>query len=387
MVRKKQLSALLIVIILLIGFPIIFVIHEIRHITLNRMLIEAIEAEQYKEALLLLKLGADGTARRSDSANTGLKATLSRLMDLIRHRRRVSADQVYDDCALAILYAPNGYDVRRTDPEYQQHHPEVQRLALGLLEAGSPTDFWAVESMPDLVLLFHHHNVLNRLLQMHPGVIKRCSLEFADLVDSATLLAHGADPNQNYPDRTPAYSASSAKLKLLLAFGAKVNVADDYHNTPLLSARERGDEAAVSLLLEHGASVRVVNDDGYNPVTLAAAHCSLETVMKLSFRGSDLRKRATSGDTAFIRSMYNSDERVFRWLLAKGVDLNLRGHEGKTPLIAAAECGSLVAIKTLLKRGADASVKEDDGMTALKLARKNRFGEVVRALAAAGVAQ
>jgi ankyrin repeat protein len=354
---KKTVTIIVVIFAVLVGFPGWMVYREVRHTRLNRMLIVAIEAERYKEALSLLKQGADGTARRSDGTDTSFAGAARRLIDKLRHRRTVPTDQVYDDCALAILYAPNGYDTRRTEPEYQKQHPDTQRLALALLKAGSPTDFEAVESMPNLVLIFHHHEVLKKLLEMHPDVVTKCSLEHADMADTSLLLAHGADANDTYDDQTPAFSADAAKLRLLIKYGAKVNVADGFHNTPLLWACDRGDDDAVRVLIEHGANVRARDDDGFTPSLRASGHCRLETVKRLVSQGADVHDRAKSGDTTLILSMYNADQRVFRWLLSQGIDVNLRGKDGKTALMAAAELGLDAAFKTLLASGADPNHK------------------------------
>ena len=70
------------------------------------------------------------------------------------------------------------------------------------------------------------------------------------------LLELGADPNI-YRNSTPLHQASSCGLlevvRLLLSYGAKVNVKDKEGKTPFQVAASKGHHEITELLLEHGA--------------------------------------------------------------------------------------------------------------------------------------
>ena len=59
-------------------------------------------------------------------------------------------------------------------------------------------------------------------------------------------------------------------MQLLLDKGADIESKDNYGQTPLSWAAERGHEAVVQLLLDKGADIESKDDDGRTPLSLAA---------------------------------------------------------------------------------------------------------------------
>lgn len=104
---------------------------------------------------------------------------------------------------------------------------------------------------------------------------------FAGAARSTTvLLESGADPNLVVRSRrahgwTPLFAATVAGrlevIRLLLAAGAEVDVADDHGRTPLLYAALHGQSAAALLLVRGGADPRRADEVGRTPLSVATS--------------------------------------------------------------------------------------------------------------------
>lgn len=80
------------------------------------------------------------------------------------------------------------------------------------------------------------------------------------------LLEHGANPNMVDELGTPLLQAIDQGypdgVRLLLQYGAKVNVKAKYVGTPLMLAASKGYQNIVKMLLDAGANVNLENKDG-----------------------------------------------------------------------------------------------------------------------------
>lgn len=224
----------------------------------------------------------------------------------------------------------------------------------------------------------------------------------ADAATMRALLDKGADPNAPNPDGATALiyaAADSAKAKLLVARGAKVQVQSMAGATPLFVASSAdGNADVVRLLLAKGARVdvqdrvqgmpAVMSGGGKTPPLVAAARLrNPETLRLLLAAGANLNATDANGATALSDAvLYDNAENV-SLLLAAGATVNFPvGGWKQTPLMAAAMHGNPTVVGLLLAAGADVKPRDASGSTALMWASYSEHGDAaaVNALLAAG---
>jgi ankyrin repeat protein len=218
------------------------------------------------------------------------------------------------------------------------------------------------------------------------------------------LLANGADANLTNSSGSTALMFSvtdMAKARLLLESGANVNLASKFGRTALLlAAMSDGSAEIVRLLIAKGADVKVA--DGFKTTALhaAAGGNDTETIRQLIDAGLEVDAVNLAGFTPLMTSASHGNLAAVRMLLAKGANVNAVSNDGSfqkvkagiialghwTPLLLAAPFGPTEVVKTLLDAGAKVNVQDVRGMTPLMLAvgtdRQNL--QVIRALVAKG---
>jgi ankyrin repeat protein len=202
--------------------------------------------------------------------------------------------------------------------------------------------------------------------------------------------------------RTPLIVAASASgsveaVRLLLAKGAKVNVADDVGITPLSAATIVDDGEVVKLLLANGADVnmRATTGQAATPLMGAATNGNLEIVRTLLDRGAN--PQTVSGDsaatvkngpiqfgrvTALHFAVLSGNPEVVRRLLAAGAAVDAADIRGMTPLMLAiaTDRPEPSIIGMLREAGANLSVRSKANETPIDWARKFNHPDVLAAL-------
>jgi ankyrin repeat protein len=163
-------------------------------------------------------------------------------------------------------------------------------------------------------------------------------------------------------------NGSDTEARVLLARGAKPNIADPNGNTALMTAAEKGGEKIVPLLLSHGAKVDLQNRSGQTALFLTTV--------------------APAGHFALTRKFYLMRVHIMQMLLDKGANVNLKSTNGTTPLMMAASNENVEMVEALLKRHADVKARDAQGLTALKLAMQHKSADtIVRLLKQAGATE
>lgn len=169
-------------------------------------------------------------------------------------------------------------------PLLQAVYVGQKELAYKLRQKMDSINVWEAAALGDLTAMKELSLVESGLLDaVAPDGFTPLGLAsfFGQLPVLEWLLLQGADPNipaQNqmavYPIHSSAANRNQATaltgVRLLIAYGAKVNVAQRGGWTPLHQAADHGHRELVDLLLEVGADRTLKSTDGRTPVDMAA---------------------------------------------------------------------------------------------------------------------
>jgi len=154
--------------------------------------------------------------------------------------------------------------------------------------------------------------------------------------------------------------------------------------TSLYVAAASGQTAMVELLLARGARVDVANRVGGSPLYMAAQCGRVEILKILAAAGADVDQGRTDdssvgGSSPLLMACTSGHAAVVKALAELGADLDSRNNNGMTPLMAAAFFGKSDCAVALLEAGCDAAVEHDFPGPAVmfnveKVPRKGRAG-------------
>ncbi|KAI8741937.1 ankyrin-3 [Biomphalaria glabrata] len=191
------------------------------------------------------------------------------------------------------------------------------------------------------------------------------------------LIDNGALVNQACTDGyLPLSLAASAKrdsvVSHLIKKGADVNRVDTrYGMAPLMHAAIAGNVHIVKLLLKYGAKLDITDKWDYSPLMLAAQFKSHLVVSCLIQGGADVNKVSEfDGKSPLILATESNCCDTMQALLQHGAHVNYSKpfhKRGTTALMIAAKLGSSEAVNILLSYKADASLRDEDCATAFSL--------------------
>ena len=149
-----------------------------------------------------------------------------------------------------------------------------------------------------------------------------------------------------------------------------LNVGD----TPIYEAAAHNHPELVRLLLDYGAGINVCTNTGETPLhgAIAAHHLSMVTL--LLDNGADINASLARGQTPLRLAVVRGYADIVALLLARGAQANTRGKTGLTPLHWAALKGQPATVSLLLTHGAGVSAPDDAGRTPLDWAMQ-RIGQ------------
>lgn len=200
------------------------------------------------------------------------------------------------------------------------------------------------------------------------------------------LIKNGAHVNFNTCNGSTALlSAVSCNheeiVNILLKSGAIVNVCDNKQNlTPLHLAACEGYRGIAKMLIEYGADVDVSDYQGATPLILAAINGHREVAQLLLEHGALVHKTSAHGITALHMGAMYSGSAIIQFLLEQGLEIEVRTEHHRTPLLLAAYEGNLAAVCTLLANGADVNSIDDNSNSPLLLSTSRRHIHISEAL-------
>ena len=159
--------------------------------------------------------------------------------------------------------------------------------------------------------------------------------------------------------------------KLLLKFGADINIRNDRFETPLQIACPKNFDKVAELLLEHGCETSVDNISSHSPLYHAAQNNNGKLVEKLLQYGADANIKAKGSFKPLHEAATSESVHAAQMLLEHGVQLEVKDSQGRTPLANAAAKGSLPMVQLILKHGGSVYTKDAIGKTPLMLATGN----------------
>lgn len=199
---------------------------------------------------------------------------------------------------------------------------------------------------------------------------RRCGWGKTALFDAVELS--GYEVNSSLRDLLAA-TKRIAMTRLLLDYGADINIKSDNSESILYAAASGGYTEVLELLLKAGAC-RLLEDttksDGFSP--LMAASCAKQGVVTrmLLEMGADCNKHAANGLDALSLAVepihpVTDPTSTIEALLEYGADVNGDG-QSIPPLSWAVYWNNLVAVKLLLTAGADVNKVDSLGATPLE---------------------
>lgn len=301
-------------------------------------------------------------------------------------------------CALALLVTVGGASA--SDHHLIQAAKDNDRDALQRLLVGDvDVDVTAGDGATALHWAVHWDNVEAVELLLRAGADAGASNDYGvtplalacvnrDPVVVERLLEAGASPNAStLAGETVllacARSGSTASVKSLIAYGADVNVREEWSGqTALMGAVAHRHSEVARVLVENGADVharsipvvRRVNSDGYGgsgngvvemprggftPILFTARSGDLDSARLLLAAGADVNDAAPDGNSVLVVASHSGHTTLAEFFLDQGADPNAAG-AGYTALHTAVLRGDLALVDALLAHGADPNV----GLTA-----------------------
>lgn len=166
--------------------------------------------------------------------------------------------------------------------------------------------------------------------------------------------------------------------KLLIKFGAKVDIANLKGYTALMLATRRGHIDVARLLIKAGANINAVDQDGATAVKLAA-DCGYAEILRLFINaGVNINDKMHDGNGLLIDSVLSSNNKVTAILIEAGADIKNENPNVLSPLLMAVCINDLPIVKMLIK--ADARLNASETKTALDMIATMKYQTMLKFL-------
>ena len=161
------------------------------------------------------------------------------------------------------------------------------------------------------------------------------------------------------------------EVRDLLDQGVDANVVDDFKETPLHCASEKGHAAVVDLLIKAGADVHAVTDSGKTALHVASYSRHAAVVDLLIKAGAGVNEKDGYEKTPLHYASLSGRAAVVDLLIKAEAGVNEKDGYDETPLHYASSRIHEAVAELLLAAGADVHAVNDRGETPLQLATRS----------------
>lgn len=166
-------------------------------------------------------------------------------------------------------------------------------------------------------------------------------------------------------------------VRRALQRGASPNTFDGARQTLLIFCCLQGYLEAAKLLIKYGADVNMVNKAELSPLHIAADRGNKKLVDLLLRNAADASARCPLGYTPLMNAIYQGHTELAIHMVSRGVPVDEQTNAGETPLIIACKRGLELVAMGLINHQADLNVIPDTGLGAFCVAINNGLGDVI----------
>ena len=164
-------------------------------------------------------------------------------------------------------------------------------------------------------------------------------------------------------------------IKVLLEYGAPIDLLDTKNRTPLIYHIEKANENGALLLIENGANIKLRNKEGLDAVLLASEAGMYKVLQELIKNDIDLNVRSQNGQTAAMMFCSNEknkrnrqSKKILSMIFASNANIATRNSKGLDALSICLSAGNLTASKMLIEFGAPLTNRYENGRSILQQA-------------------
>jgi hypothetical protein len=183
-----------------------------------------------------------------------------------------------------------------------------------------------------------------------------------DSIESKKVKADQQDPHgYSLLHMSVWFNDFSLTEHLLKDLSLPVNIRSKNNQTPLSLASAKGNLKILKLLLEYGADLEVKDDSGMTPALCAAHNGQVLVWLMLKSKGCNIWVKDNSGNSALHLASSKNHARMIRMLVSQDFSIEETNTLGQTSLHKACESNSLESLQILLHYGASLDVKDLKG--------------------------
>lgn len=216
-------------------------------------------------------------------------------------------------------------------------------------------------------------NLLSAIKKNDPNLVKK-------ILEQKVDINHLSDNGESPLDLAIKLKHRRKIVKLLLKYGARVDLKNAQGDYPFHIAAEQGDTKIIKFLIKNQANINVQDNSGNTPLHRAVLNEDEDMVEYLIKKHADVSLKNHDKNTPLHIATMNGSYTIAKILLQNNAYVNLRGENGDTPLHCAVLYGSKKMVKLLVDYDADIHKPNNAGKTPLQLALDKKLEKIIEIL-------